>query len=305
MVQRIAIILLLIASLLAGCAAATASAPNMSPEYYSPGAKTLDGGAGAAQSMDAYSPVANQAADATNANRLILKNASISLYVDDPTASAQRLRKMAEEMGGFVVSSNVVQTQLSSGVQVPHASVTIRVPSERLDEAMAAIRAETSLPVISENISSQDVTGEYIDLQSRLRNLEAKEAQLQKIMDSASAVEDVLAVYNQLTATRQEIELIKGQMKYYEESAALSVINADLTANAAEQPLTVAGWQPVGVAKDALQALIKTLQVLGSALIIISVYFIPLALIILGPILLVVWLGRRALRRRKNTPSAK
>ncbi len=255
--------------------------------------------------MDAYSPVANQAADATNANRLILKNASISLYVDDPTASAQRLRKMAEEMGGFVVSSNVVQTQLSSGVQVPHASVTIRVPSERLDEAMAAIRAETSLPVISENISSQDVTGEYIDLQSRLRNLEAKEAQLQKIMDSASAVEDVLAVYNQLTATREEIELIKGQMKYYEESAALSVINADLTANAAEQPLTVAGWQPVGVAKDALQALIKTLQVLGSALIIISVYFIPLALIILGPILLVVWLGRRALRRRKNTPSAK
>ena len=139
-----------------------------------------------------------------------------------------------------------------------------------------------------------------MDLQSRLRNLETKEAQLQKIMDSASAVDDVLSVYNQLTATREEIELIKGQMKYYEESAALSMINADLTANAAVQPVSVGGWQPVGVAKDALQALIQTLQMLGSALIIIGIYFVPLALITLGPIVFVIWLVRRQMNRRKN-----
>ena len=163
MYKRIGIIILLIASILAGCAAATPQFASSAPSYpqglNSPEISAADGGSGSAQTTDAYSATANQVTNGTTSNRLVIKNASISLYVDDPTASGERIRKMAEAMGGFVVSSNVVQTQLSSGVQVPHASVSIRVPSERLDEALAAIRAETTLPVISENITSQDVTG--------------------------------------------------------------------------------------------------------------------------------------------------
>jgi hypothetical protein len=111
-------------------------------------------------------------------------------------------------------------------------------------------------------VNSQDVTAEYTDLNSKLVNLEAAEKQLQEIMDSANRTEDVLSVYSQLVATREQIEVIKGQMKYYEQSAALSAISVQLIANAAMQPITIGGWQPVGVASF-LQSLIH-LQSLGN-----------------------------------------
>ncbi len=311
MFYRIGFVLLIIASLLAACAAPTAvnsTAPQVAP--LAPQEKVFQGGAGGAvqpgladSASNGYSAQTNAppsgSTGAANPDRLVIKNASISLYVDDPSISAQRIGKMAENMEGFVVSANVVQTVLSSGMQVPYATVSIRVPAARLDEAMSTIRAETKLPVISENINSQDVTSEYTDLQSRLRNLEAAEAQLQKIMDSATKTEDVLAVYNQLVSTREQIEVIKGQMKYYEESAALSMISVDLTANAAVQPVTAGGWQPVGVARDALQALVNTLQSLVNVLIVIGVYLVPLVLILFVPLVIIFLIIRAALRRRK------
>jgi hypothetical protein len=91
------------------------------------------------------------------------------------------------------------------------------------------------------------VTSEYTDLESRLGNLEAAEEQLTRIMESAVKTEDVLNVYNQLVQTREQIEVIKGQMKYYEQSAAMSAVSVELIPNEAVQPLSIGGWQPVGV----------------------------------------------------------
>lgn len=240
----------------------------------------------------------------TTVERIVIKNANLSIAVDDPTLSLERISQMAEEMGGFVVASNLYQTYLESGVQVPRASITIRVPAERLDEALRRIKEETTQPIISENVNSQDVTAEYTDLQSRLRNLEAAEAQLVEIMDAATKTEDVLAVYAQLTSVREQIEMIKGQMQYYEQSAALSAISVELIANEAVQPLTIGRWQPVGVAKDAVQALINTLKFLVNAAIWIVIYILPVMLIVFGPPILVVraLLKRRARRKAKTGP---
>jgi hypothetical protein len=213
------------------------------------------------------------------AERMVIKNASLSIVVDDPAVSMENITRMAEEMGGFVVSANLYQTQTANGVDVPHASLTVRVPSERLNEAMGQVRAESDRNPLNENVTSQDVTSEYTDLESRLRNLEAAEQQLTKIMDDALRIEDVLNVYNQLVSVREQIEMIKGQMKYYEQSAALSAISVDLTANAAMQPLEIGGWQPVGVARDAVQALINGLQVLTNIAIWLVLFFLPMVLV--------------------------
>ena len=125
-------------------------------------------------------------------------------------------------------------------------SISIRIPSERLNQVLETIKAEATQPVISENINSQDVTADYVDLSSRLTNLEATEAQLQQIMDEAVKTDDVLAVYSRLTDIRSQIEVIKGQMKYYEESARLSMVSVDLVADEATQPVTIGGWQLKG-----------------------------------------------------------
>jgi len=236
--------------------------------------------------------------------RLVIKNADLSIVVNDPSKSMDAIAKMADDMGGFVVSANMYKQELASGVQVPRASITIRVPSERLNEALSGIKAESEQVPINESINSQDVTSDYVDLQSRLKNLEAAEAQLAEIMENANKTEDVLNVYSQLVQVREQIEVIKGQIKYYEESAALSSVSVDLLADEAVQPLTIGGWQPVGVAKNAIQTLIDTLKFLVNALIWILIYIIPVLLLIYLIFVLPLTLLLRFWRKRRQQRKA-
>jgi len=230
--------------------------------------------------------------------RMVIKNAELSIVVEDPIQKMDAIVAMAEEMGGFVVNSNVWQNTLSSGAKVPHASITVRVPAERLDEALDLIKAGVG-EILSENVSGQDVTREYTDLQSRLRNLEAAEAQLQEIMENAMKTEDVLQVYNDLVNVREQIEVIKGQMQYYEQAAALSMISVDITGDEEAQPLQIGGWQPVGVAKDAIETLVKTLQWMGDVGIWVVLCVLPIAVLVGIPLFFVGRYVKRIRKRRK------
>jgi len=233
------------------------------------------------------------------AERIIIKNANLTISVADPAKSMNTISKMAEDMGGFVVSANMYKETLNSGMEVPRASITVRVPVEKLNVALDQIRSQSKQNPISESANSQDVTNEYVDLQSRQRNLEAAEADLVKIMDQAYKTEDVLTVYNQLVSIREQIEVIKGQIKYYSESARFSAIGIELIADAAVQPIEIGGWQPQGVAKEAIEALIKTMQGLGTVLIWLVLDIIPILLALFIIFILPPFLVIRALVRRR------
>lgn len=258
-----------------------------------------------AEEAGASQSVANLPAQA---ERIVIKNGSQSIVVIDPQQSMDAISRMAEEMGGFVVSANLYKEQLSSGLEVPRASITIRVPAERMEEAMRRIREQSNQEPLSENVSSEDVTRDYVDLQARLKNLEAAEAELTEIMEDASKTEDVLAVYNQLVSIREQIEVIKGQIKYYEESAALSAISVELIADEAVQPIEIGGWQPQGVLKNAVEALIRSMQFLVNALIWIVIYVLPVLAIlflifVLPPLLLIrAWMRRKKRKAGQKQP---
>ncbi len=228
-------------------------------------------------------------------SRMVIKNASLSIVVEEPGITMDSITRLAAELGGYVVSSNIYQIQVDGGFEVPQANITIRVPAEKLDQALAEIKSGAG-EILNETVSGQDVTQEYTDLGSRLRNLENAEAQLQEIMDQAWETEDVLTVYNRLVEVQEQIELIKGQMQYYEQSAALSAISVSIQANEAVQPLKIGNWQPVGVAKQAIQALINTLEVIANMLIWIGLYILPIVLILFFP---VRWIWRWI--KRQNT----
>ena len=300
MLKKIAFILVILSVLLAGCAAAATQSPMAAPGITTDlQSRGISSEAGNAASPNKSAYAADQSP--VSVDRMVVKNATLSIYVDDPVKSMDNISRMADAMGGFVVTADMYQQALSNGVKVPQVSMTIRVPVERLDEALTTIKNETTLPIISENVSSQDVTAEYTDLNSRLTNLQAAEKQLQEIMASATKTEDVLSVYSQLVSVREQIELIKGQMKYYEQSAALSSVNIQLVPNASIQPISIAGWQPKGTAKEALQSLINTLQSLADFGIRLGILYIPTLLVIFVPIGLVIW-GIVALIRKIRKP---
>lgn len=229
--------------------------------------------------------------------RLVIKNADLAILVKDPQARMKEISDMAVEMGGFVVSSNLYQSYYGpNSIEVPEATVAIRVPSERLAEALTKIK-EGSSDVQYENISGQDVTSQYVDVQSQLKAKQAAEKKLLEILDGAVKTEDVLAVYQQLQFIQSEIEVLKGQIKYYEESAALSAVSVRLIAEETVQPVEIGGWKLQGTANDAVQDLIVFTQGLTRFLIRFVLFNLP-ALILIAIPLYGAFVGGRALFRR-------
>lgn len=291
-----ALILLLAASLLlSACASAPVKFGDERDYAEEPGVYMPESMPAAEAASDSFAGgVTGATANPAVAERLVIKNASLSVVVDDPQRSMNTISDMADGMGGFVVSSYLYQSTLASGLQVPSASITIRVPAERLQDALEQLEAGAN-EVLSRNESGQDVTAEYTDLQSRLRNLQDAEALLREIMNQATDTEDILNAFYQLNSVTEQIEVLKGQIQYYEESAAMSAISVEITASEAVQPITIGGWEPAGVAKEAIQALIGALQGIADALIWLALYILPILLLIALP----VWLVIRFIRGRK------
>lgn len=318
MFKKIAFTLLIFALFVTACQPAASMETSYDMPMEAPAAEermAIDSGAGYASAPSyensTVDVLAEPGADEASANsageRIVIKNASLSIAVENPAVNLDAITALADEFGGFVVSSNLYKTTLADGVEVPQANITLRVPAERLDEALNRIKSGAG-EILSETVSGQDVTREYTDLQSRLTNLQEAEIQLQAIMDDANRTEDVINVFNQLTYYREQIEIVKGQIQYYETSAAFSAITVDILADAAVQPLTIGGWEPAGVAKDAVQALINTLQGIADAAIWLALYLLPVALVLLIPLWL-IWLGIKRWRKsRRNriveTPTA-
>jgi hypothetical protein len=295
------LVALVLFGLLAGaCAAAAPPALDYARGAVEPGI------GGAPQSVEGFS--AEAPADAVKsefsagsppADRIVIQTGSLTLVVTDPAARVIEIRQMAEAMGGFVVSSYVFKTGYGiEGLTADQASVTVRVPAARLDEALDQIK-QGAVEVRSENIIGEDVTQQYTDLQSRLRNLEAAEAQLLDIMEGAFKTEDVLAVYTQLVQVRGEIEAVKGQIQYYSESAAFSALSVELIPDEAAQPIETGSWDPKGTVKNAVESLLRALQGLADLAIWIAIYLLPVALLAVGLPLLIIVLIVRAFRRRR------
>ena len=108
-------------------------------------------------------------------------------------------------------------------------SLTLRVPAEAFDQAMAALRA-LAQEVLAEQTVARDVTEEYTDLDARLRNLKAAETQLLTLVEQASTVDDLLKIEKRLAEVRGEIEQLQGRFNVLENRIALATIHVLLHA---------------------------------------------------------------------------
>lgn len=316
--KRIVFFVMFAALLMSGCApAATQMATDKSYEEYDyaaapqemavPAAPMMDAQEGAFAESEASNSFSGGGGQAAGVERLVVKNASVSIVVKDPVASLDAISKLADDMEGWVVSSNLYKSTTRDGVEIPQASINIRVPADQLSDAMKQIKEMTENPetdVQSENVSGEDVTSTYTDLKSRLTNLENAEESLREIMASATKTEDVLNVFNQLTSVRGEIEVIKGQMKYYEESAHYSSISVELISQAAIQPITIAGWQPIGVIRDALQTLVEIGKFMFKALVVLLFNIFPVLLVLYLGIRLLIWIFKKLFPGKKKPVAA-
>jgi Domain of unknown function (DUF4349) len=174
------------------------------------------------------------------------------------------------------------------------ARLTLRVPSDKLTPALAQLRA-IAKRVENETVTSEDVSEEFVDLEARLRNLEATEEELRQLLvvarQNSRKASDVLEVHTQLTQIRGQIERVKGRMRYLSQVAAMSSIALELTPDALAQPVVEPGWQPLVVAKNALRTLLRAGQVLANGAIWLLIFGLPVGLLAFA-----LWKGVRRMR---------
>ena len=273
-------------------AAAPTAAPAMEAAPAAPGATS----GGAATALDQGNAAAEpQAAGAQqDVQRLVIKTADLSLQVDNARDAEASLRTLVGQLGGFVVK---VETSGTDEYMTSH--VIFRVPAERFDQALNGVQG-LAKKVLSRTLGGDDVTEEFVDLEARLKNLEATRDRLQSFLDKAENVDDALKVNQSLSDLQGQIEQIKGRKQFLERSAALSTISVTLSPVPAIAPIVEdEGWQPLGVARSALRGLVGFGQGLAT-LAIVALVWSPVWL----PILLFgFWLSRR-LRRRAAPPKA-
>lgn len=245
--------------------------------------------------------VGNDASGGDTGDRMVVQTADMGLVVKDAEATATAIRDLVNGMGGYVANTNLYH----DGSQM-RGSIAVRVPAERLDSAMQQVKA-LAVRVLRESLSGEDVTQEYTDLTSRLRNLEATETELLAMLTEVrqkpnAKAEDILQVYNQLVEIRGQIEQAKGRMQYLENLATLATITIELVPDQAEQPVVEEGWQPMATLRSAANRLVNTLQGLADLVIWLAIYVLPVLIILALPVILVIYLVRRNRRRPKATP---
>jgi hypothetical protein len=204
--------------------------------------------------------------------------------VEDVVDARDEIARLAARFDGWVVSSHIAGEE-----QDMRGSISIRVPDDKFEQALTELR-QLAVRVKSESTSSEDITEEYVDLSSRLKNAEATEQQYLALLERAQDVEDILRVYERLSQVRREIEQIKGRMQFLERSSSMSLISVRLEPVAAAKPLARAGWSALDTLLSAVRGIITFGQWLGTIAIWLIV-FSPIWAAILG---VIYW------RRRKK-----
>jgi hypothetical protein len=250
----------------------------------------------AARSVSAPAAAGDQAslAQVDFSQRLIVRTASVRLLVDEVGPTAIQISELSRSVGGVLVNS----TQREENGR-PTATVTIRVPAERFEEVMEQLRG-MAVRVSSEQVSAQDVTEEFVDVDARLRNLRATEERYLALLQQARTVEDILKVEQQLSNVRGQIEQLQGRLEFLRRSAQTSLITVELRPLLASQT-PIDGWSAWPVIAQAWAALLSALQFLIAAVIWLAV-FSPLW--IPGLLLIRSWRRRRAGRGGRDRVTA-
>lgn len=219
---RSASALLLLYLILLGCETRQAERPLNSEMQFSklpPNATSTEGGGAEARAADESPPVAAPVPTA----RMIIRTAELFCEVENFEAAASRMRALAEESGGYLVSAqtSVRDDNRKSGM------LTLRVPADKFETTLAALKKLVK-KVESENLSGNDVTEEFYDLTARLENKRRAEQRFLEILKTANKTSEILEVEQALVNVREEIERLEGRQRYLSDQVALSTITVQL-----------------------------------------------------------------------------
>ncbi len=214
----------------------------------------------------------------------IIRNADIRFRVSDFKASGEHIQAIVKQFNALMMSSN--ETKFSGNLE---NNVVIRVPADKFDALIDALVKE-SIFTDSKNITSQDVTEEFVDAEARLKSKKAVEQRYVELLKQARNVEEIIKVEEQLRVLREEIEAKEGRVKYLNDQVAYSTIRLAFyqvteSALAPDEPFYAKIWNNLTEGTRAMFEMTYGLF-----------YFVPFIPIFYG----IYWVIRRWWRKRKE-----
>ncbi|MEW6026638.1 MAG: DUF4349 domain-containing protein [Planctomycetota bacterium] len=162
--------------------------------------------------------------EALNVDRKIVKTGTLTFEVDSFEAAYQKVVAILTEEKGYIASSG--NTKLPNGKV--KGQIVIRVLPDKFDAVTLKLRALGELK--NQQVTSEDITKQYVDLLARLKNSRALEERLIKLMsEKKGEIKDLLEVEKELANTREKIERLQGEIKYFDNLTALATITLDIT----------------------------------------------------------------------------
>jgi hypothetical protein len=250
--------------------------------------------------------IANPSGDLTvieRSNRMIIKNADMKLTIKDTDIAIDRTTQVIGDAGGYIVSSRVWY-QDYYGNNLKYATITLGVPVQEFEKVLSKLRG-LAIKVVDETAAGDDVTDQYVDLQSQLTNLEATRARIQEFLKDAKTVDEALRINQELANIEGQIEQIKGRMNYLNDRSAYSTITLNLepefpvltpTPTVTPRPTaTPIPWNPGQTFGEARNTVTVLYQGIGNFLIWFVVVILPIVL----PLGLILW-GLWKLMNRRN-----
>ncbi|MGH2830870.1 MAG: DUF4349 domain-containing protein, partial [Actinomycetota bacterium] len=202
----------------------------------------------------------------------IIKTGAIGLEVKEGTFDQawSKVVQAAVRFGGYVAGSDRGSTTIDDDER-PYGSITLRIPARRFEEALVALRSLGK--VTGDESSSNDVTQEFTDIESRLRNLRSQQAVLLRLMDKARTVGETLNVQSHLSHVQSEIEQLTGRRNVLAAQTDLSTITVSLAEPGAVEP------KPASWIEKAWNQALDGLEGIGTVLFVGAIWLAPLAVL--------------------------
>lgn len=229
---------------------------------------------------------------------LIVRTAQLGLQVEDVDAALAKAREAVGALGGYIGAST-----RSLQDDHPVATVTYRVPVERWDDALVALRG-LATEVLTEQTDAIEVTAQAVDLDARIKNLRATETALQGVLEKAVKIPDILEVQSQLSTVREQIEVLVAQRADLGDRAALGTISVAYGVEVVAVTQATEKWDPANEVDRATATLVDILQGLASAAIWFGIVWLPMLAVLAVIVLIVAFAVRRGGAARRHEPPA-
>ncbi len=237
--------------------------------------------------QDAYAPTSNIA------NRMVIQNSYLSLLVKDVVDVRKKIIEYSTSVGGYMVNAETSNPQ-----DAPSATVTVRVPSEKLDESLNTFRG-WGLKVVSENIQGTDVTDQYVDIDARITTLEKTKATMEALLSRADQISDLTNITREVINIQSQIDALTGNQKALAENAKLAKVTLYLSTDEIALPYAPSEtFRPNVIFKLAVRSLIFHVRQLGTLAIWMAVYSV-----VWIPVVVIIYALNRRFNKKTSTPS--